>query len=166
MAGALGGGKGIGTAVGASGTTPGRGREAEDLQRTPRGLLTAGSPVASATFPPASGTDPMNGWVGDMAWSWVRQSITAADTLVAFDHNLNAPLLTGTYPNVAWLVWQMWHDGTGADAASTLSLNYETGDSASITVNSMPLRLYVGGTRTVDADHPVTVTLIFQVVSG
>jgi hypothetical protein len=91
----------------------------------------------------------------NMRGAWVTVSFVAADTLTAVVHNLDIPVQTNAaganQPNVRWLVFRIEHSGTAANAASTLSVSYETGDAANITADSMPLRLYAGGARTVGA---------------
>ena len=106
-----------------------------------------------------------NGTLENVKGSWVEVDVTAADTLVNCVHNLGVPVTVVSatnQPNVRWMVFGFQHSGTGANAASTLSCNYETGDAASITENSFPLRFYVGGGRTVGADpDDLRVTLFF-----
>jgi hypothetical protein len=108
-----------------------------------------------------------NGTLVNMAGAWVEVDITAADdgtggTRIDMVHNLGVPV-TGVLPNVRWLVFGLQHDGMGKDAASTLSLSYDSGDSGSITADSFPLRLYVGGARTVSGSNPVRATVFFTV---
>jgi hypothetical protein len=91
--------------------------------------------------------------------TWVEQSFTAADTKTVVTHNMNIPISVAGAPNVRWLCFGFEHDGDTTDAASTLSVNFEAGDA--VAVNTIELRLYVGGTRVVDGDHPVTATLFF-----
>jgi hypothetical protein len=97
--------------------------------------------------------------------AWVRYQFDTADNPETITHNLGLPLADGStsavtfIPNVRWIVFMMSHDGTGANAASTLSVSHEVGDT--ITENSIQLRLYVGGGRTVDSDHKVTVDFFF-----
>jgi len=58
-------------------------------------------------------------------------------------------------------VCRVKHNGTAADAASTLSVNYESGGPDAINANSIELRWYAAGARTVNAGNPLTVTLFF-----
>lgn len=136
------------------------------VQQIVDGGLEFGSPQdpkdpASATL--ANGV-AHNGTLVNVAGAWFEVAVAAADTKFDCAHNLGAPVATVAavkQPNVRWLVFGFQHDGTGADAASTLSVNYETSDAASITTESFPLRLYAAGGRTVSADHPVKLTLFF-----
>ncbi len=120
---------------------------------------------AAPTSSTAAGAAPTNhnGYVENIVGSWVEATFTAADTAVTCYHNLfpdpeyNLPV-TGE-PNVRWLVFGFSHDGTGANAASTLSVSFHETDT--VAVNSIELRCYVGGGRTIHADNPVTVTLFF-----
>lgn len=127
------------------------------VQRVVDGRLEFGSPQnpndpASVTL--ANGV-AHNGTLQNLLGSWVEVDVTAADTLVNCVHNLGVPVTVvaaTNQPNVRWLVFGFQHSGNGANAASTLSCNFELGDAASITENSFPLRFYVGGGRTVGAD--------------
>jgi len=105
-----------------------------------------------------------NGTTENIAGSWVEVTFDTPDSAVTCHHNLFRHWPTYTLPvtgepNVRWLVFAFSHDGNTVDAASTLSINFEEGDT--VTTNSIALRLYVGGTRVVDATHPCTATLFF-----
>lgn len=136
------------------------------LQRIVDGDLGFGSPQdprdpTSTTL--ADGVSH-NGTLENIQGAWVEMSITAADTLTLFPHNLAVPLTivaAVNQPNVRWGVLGIKHNGTGVNAASTLSLDYDTRDAASITPDSFPLRLYVGGGRTVNGGNPVLATIFF-----
>jgi len=138
----------------------------KQLQRVVDGNVEFGSPQdptdpASTTL--ADGA-AHNGTIVNMLGSWVSLDVIALDTLVACPHNLAVPITVvgaTNQPNVQWLVFGFRHDGTGATGASTFSCNYETGDAASISEDSFPLRFYSSSGRTVDGDHPLRVNLYF-----
>jgi hypothetical protein len=94
-------------------------------------------------------------------WVWVDHLFTAADTATVVAHNMNVPLRSDGGQSIRFLVAFLQHDGFGINAASTLSLNFDSRDLGLVTPNDMPLRLYVGGTRTVSGAHPVTASLVF-----
>jgi hypothetical protein len=96
----------------------------------------------------------------DLRHRWVSVIFEAADTATLVTHDLNIPLRADGALAVRWQVMGFAHNGTLANSTSTLSLNFETGDIGAVTANAFPLRLYVGGTRTVNAGNPVTATLI------
>ena len=100
-----------------------------------------------------------NGSLDNVFGSWVEAQFTVTDLpATTCYHNLDITPTAGQL-NVRWIVFGMTHDGTGVNAASTLSVNYTTGDA--VTNNSIDLRLYAGGTRTVGVANPVKVTLFF-----
>jgi hypothetical protein len=113
----------------------------------------------STTLAGAGTPTTHNGSVQNIRGQWVEVEFSAADTAVAFTHNLNSDVAVAGEPNVRWIVFGLEHDGNTADAASTLSVSFETGDT--ITANAIQLRLYVGGTRVVDGDHKAKATLFF-----
>lgn len=135
-------------------------------QRIIDGFIEVGSPQnpndpASTTLADGSAH---NGTLVNMAGAWVEVDVTAADTKFDCVHNLGAQVLVSggnNLPNVRWQVMGFQHNGTGAIATSTLSVNYDSRDQASISTTSFPLRLYVGVTRTVNGGNPVRVTLFF-----
>lgn len=136
------------------------------VQRVVDGELEFGSPQnpndpTSTTL--ANGT-AHNGTVVNMKGSWFSANVEAADTRVDCAHNLDVPVSTVAavnQPNVLWPIVCFEHNGTAADALSTLSCNYETTDAASITANSFPLRFYVSGARTVNAGNPLRAHIFF-----
>ena len=136
------------------------------IQRVVDGKLEFGSPQdptdpASATL--ANGVSH-NGTLQNTLGAWFSVNVTALDTVVACVHNLNVPItVVGgvNQPNVLWPFVCYRHDGTGATGASCFSCNYETGDAASITVDSFPLRFYSSSGRTVDGTHPLRVDIYF-----
>lgn len=138
------------------------------VQRVVDGQLEFGSPQDprdpnSATLA-AGAAGGHNGTVLNMAGAWVEADVTAADTRFDCAHNLGLPVTVVTavnQPNVRWLFACFQHNGTGVNATSTLSVNYDSRDAGSITQNSFPLRLYVGGGRTVSGPNPVRVSLFF-----
>lgn len=100
-----------------------------------------------------------NGTLVNVRGSWAQAEFTAADTATTFNHNLDLEVDSGGGPNVVWLVGRFEHNGTLANASSTLSVSFETGDS--VGRDSIELRLYAGGARTVDGSNPVLATLFF-----
>ena len=119
------------------------------------GQLSIGEPISDGT------TLKPNGVKGHMIGSFVtRTDIVAADTLYTFTHNLDIPNKASGGLNVGWIPVRYIHDGDTVDAASTITCNYETTDSASVTATAMPLRFYFGGTRVV-AGHALTATIWF-----
>lgn len=102
-----------------------------------------------------------NGGLQNMFGSWVEVEVDTADVAFTCYHNLGVVPIAGQL-NVRWLVFGMMHDGTGVGATSTLSVNYDARDVASILADSVDLRLYVGGGRTVGEENPVKVTLWFS----
>jgi hypothetical protein len=100
-----------------------------------------------------------NGSLQNIHGSWVEVEVDTANSSVTCTHNLNVPIAVAGEPNVRWLVFGFEHDGNTADAASTLSVNFETGDT--ITTDAIDLYFHVGGTRVVDGDHKLKATLFF-----
>lgn len=98
-----------------------------------------------------------NGSPDNMMGSWVEIEVDTMDAPFICYHNLGVVPIAGQV-NVRWFVAGFFHDGTGANAASTISVNYETGDA--VTANSIELRMYAGGTRSM-AENPIKVTLFF-----
>jgi hypothetical protein len=113
----------------------------------------------STTLAGAGTPTTHNGSVQNIKGQWVEVEVSAADTATTCTHNLNQTVAVAGEPNVRWIVFGFEHDGNTADAASTLSANFETGDT--ITADAIELRFYVGGTRVVDGDHKLKVTLFF-----
>jgi hypothetical protein len=126
---------------------------ARDVGDVVNGQLSIGEPISHdvALFP--------NGVKGHMLGSFVTHTaIVLADNAYTFTHNLNIPnKATGGF-NVGWIPVRYIHDGNTVDAASTISVNYETGDA--ITANAIDLRFYFGGTRVI-AGHALTATIWF-----
>ncbi len=122
----------------------------------PTSTVLAGGPVIGSF-------QKHNGSLQNIAGSWVEVSITGEGGATTYNHNLNVPISLGTRnleePNVRWLFANFSHDGNGIDGPSTLSLNYQEVDP--ITVNSIDLRLHVGGARVVDGTHPCKVSVFF-----
>ena len=136
------------------------------VQRVVDGRIEFGSPQDPNDPASTTAADGVthNGTLLNVVGSWIQLTVTALDTLVACPHNLGVPVTVVTstnQPNVRWLVFGFQHDGTGATAASCFSCNYETGDAASISEDSFPLRFYSSSGRTVDGDHPLLVSLFF-----
>lgn len=105
-----------------------------------------------------------NGTPSNINVSWFEADIETVDTRIDCVHNLEAPVVVvggNNQPNVRWPIANFVHDGTGASVISgAIGVVYESTDQGSITSNSFPLRLYAPG-RTVDATHPVKMTLGF-----
>lgn len=91
--------------------------------------------------------------------TWVRKNVTQLDTAIRCYHNLDVPVAVAGEPNVNIISAWFAHDGTGVNAASTISYNFEYGGADAVNKDYIDLRFYAGGTRTVDADHPIKVTL-------
>lgn len=127
------------------------------------GQVSIGEPVA--TIGDGSGiVDPLrpNGVKGHLLGSFVvRSDIVLADTVYTFTHNLNIPnkAVANDPLNVCWVVVRLVHDGTAVNEASTISVNYESGDA--VTENAIDLRFYIGGARTIAAPNPLTAALWF-----
>jgi hypothetical protein len=143
-------------------------QQMEEIHRVADGDIGFGHPndpnsIGSTTAAGAADVNH-NGTLENITGSWVEVTFPALDTAVTCHHNLfrNWPdyvlPITGE-PNVRWLVFGFSHDGDTADAASTLSVNFEKLDT--VAANSIQLRLYKAGARVVDGTHPVTATLFF-----
>lgn len=139
------------------------------VQRVVDGAIEFGSPQdprdpASTTLA-AGNAGGHNGTLLNIAGSWVEVEVDAADARFDCAHNLGVPVTVvaaANQPNVRWLVMGLRHNGAGVNAASTLSVNYDSRDAANITLNSFPLRLYAAGARTVGgAPNTVRVSLFF-----
>ena len=133
------------------------------IQRTMDGDIEFGTPndprdPASTTL--ANGSDH-NGDLQNIRGSWVEVSITTGgnglNNQITCTHNLNVQVLSGTTPNVRWLVFGFQHDGTGALAGSSITAVYSGG---TVTADSIQLKFWAGG-LTVDGSHPLKVTLFF-----
>lgn len=96
-----------------------------------------------------------NGTLMNIKGSWVELEIDTRDLAFEVNHNLAVPVFDGEM-NVRWFIAGVRHDGTAAGVSAVISFNHEDGDA--ITENMFELRCYANG-RTVDADHPVRVTL-------
>lgn len=143
-------------------------QQVEEVQRVADGLIEFGHPNdpedISSTTPAGMASTSHNGNVQNIVGAWVEAKFTATNSAVLVYHNLfahdpNYAVPVSGAPNVRWLVFGFSHDGTGVDAASALSVNFTEGDT--VNANSIQLRLYAAGTRTVGAGNPVTVTLFF-----
>ncbi len=108
-----------------------------------------------------------NGTVIDMDGSWVEVELTSTtQAAVTFNHNLflstpNYTIVSTAEPNVRWLMMGWIHDGDSASSSDVVvNVWYEGG---TVTANSIPLqtKVTVGGTLTVDGDHPMKLTLFF-----
>jgi hypothetical protein len=135
----------------------------EELTLQEEGRISYGSPqnpedLADTTLA-GSAAGAHAGTLENMEGSWVELDVETADWPTTCYHNLNTPVAVAGSPNVRWLVFGYQHDGNTADVASTVSCSFEVGDI--VAVNSIELRFYVGGTRVVNKDHPLKVTLFF-----
>ena len=110
-----------------------------------------------------------NGTLSNIAGSWVEIALTATGiTNATCYHNLyqtnpqyTVPV-TGE-PNCRWQIHGIMHDGTNADATSTLSVDvFFVGGAVNTDDISLRFVVATGGTAlTIDGDHPVLVTLFF-----
>lgn len=115
----------------------------------------------ASTTAAGSSTTAHNGRPDNIFGSWVEVTFDAADAATLCRHNLDMPIVNAEL-NVRWMVFAFQHSGVGVNAASTLSINYDTRDSAAILADSLNLRLYVGGGRTIAAGaNAVKVSLFF-----
>jgi hypothetical protein len=142
-------------------------QQVEEIHRVLDGLVGFGNPqdptsLTSTTAPGAAAANHP-GTMENIIGSWVEVTFTAANTAVTCHHNLfpdpGYTLPVTGEPNVRWLLFGLSHDGDSANAASTLSVSFKEGDT--VAVNSLQLRLHVGGARVVDGDHPVVACLFF-----
>lgn len=123
----------------------------------------------STTRAGGTGSGSHNGTLSNIMGSWVDVSLTSANvTKVACNHNLylNSPEHTVSVsgePNCRWLIFGIMHDNQGEDSTSSLDVSVSfLGDTVS--VNSIELRFdptTAGTAVTIDADHPILVTLFF-----
>lgn len=133
----------------------------QELQRVVGGLLDVGEPqnpydesnttdlAGDIVGPPAAGRPVHNGTPGNLLGSWVEVEIAAANAAVAFNHNLDLPVVGTDEPNVRILSQTLRHSGAGA-APGPLSLEYD--DSlCTVGANTIELVLRAGGTRTIAA---------------
>ena len=123
----------------------------------------------SAVLAGGTGAGTHNGVTSNIMGSWVELSLTATGISdQTCNHNLY--LTNNQYtvpvagkPNVRWLPFAVMHDGTGKDATSFLDVEVEF-LGGTVSANSIVLRVRVatvGTAVTVDASHPVRVTLFF-----
>lgn len=100
-----------------------------------------------------------NGLLDNINGSWVEVEFTTSILGANCYHNLNQPLLVG--PNVRWFVCKIEHDNAGTNPrAAPMCVYYLSG--SVITENSIVLSIsYTAAWRTVNADHPIKVTLFF-----
>lgn len=140
-------------------------------QRIIDGLIEFGSPQdpndpASTTRALGTGTGAHNGTLVNLAGAWYEVVLTATGrSAVTVTHNLNAHTNNPTTSaNVRWLIFGVMHDGTNADATTTYTVNgwYQGGTRTADTI-ALAFNLVIGGTApTIDASHPVVVTLWLQ----
>jgi hypothetical protein len=127
------------------------------------GQISIGEPIAPSPDPATpTALDALrpNGVKGHMLGSFVQVSIGTGDLDVAFTctHNLNIPNKVAGGLNVGWVIVRAEHNGTGAGVTSSISVNYETGDT--VTANAIDLRFYANA-RTVNDANPIVFTLWF-----
>ena len=115
-----------------------------------------------------STADPQhNGVAENIRGSWVEFEVTSVtDGLSAkIDciHNLGVPLTSGiAEPNVRWIVMGIKHSGAdGGNPKDGISVEYQTGDSGSITADSMPLRVRVGDRTIAAGANSLDISLFF-----
>jgi hypothetical protein len=98
-----------------------------------------------------------NGRVANIRGSWVSVEFAAADTAVAFNHNLDIPVFGTNEPNVRWLFSNFRHSGVGP-AVSNLNLEYDdllctmTKDSIDLVLRSQGVRTIAVGANAVKVD--------------
>jgi hypothetical protein len=136
------------------------------LQDIADGRLAFGSPQDPTDPQSATRANGVahNGSLENIQGSWVEAVVTGSgqSRIVTFTHNLDLPVITDQ-PNVRWLHFGSYHDGTGAVATTRVwvFLSYIGGDT--VTNNAIDLRLATlwGATPTVDASHPLVVSVFF-----
>lgn len=106
-----------------------------------------------------AGAGGHNGALQNIYGSFVELDVEALDTATSCQHNLSVPVAVAGEPNVLWTVMRWVHDGTAATSTSVPGVLFEEGDT--VGTDSIQLRFYCSATRTVDADHPLKVTLFF-----
>jgi hypothetical protein len=136
-----------------------------ELQELISGNLSLGHPqdpdsdTSNIRAGEAAGNHP--GTQGHIEGSWVELQVDDSPTTnssITCYHNLNVPVAVSGEPNVRWQIWGWSHDGTGSGADTAVDVGFIAGDA--VTVNSIDLFVYAN-TLTVDADHPLKVTLRF-----
>lgn len=109
-----------------------------------------------------------NGILQNIDGSWFEAVLTSTGkSTVTCIHNLNSEIQTNlpaTVPNVRWLNFAVMHDGTGADATSIYRVQvWYQGGSRDKDQISLGFDIVTAGTApTINADHPVVVTLFFS----
>lgn len=126
----------------------------EDLFRAG---ISFGVPVSRDSLGTAAGARTAH-----MRGNFVRVAVTSLNTNIAFAHNLNLQAPTGVV-NVSWLVFGWRHNNVGAGAGDTVSVGYIDG---AITSDSISLRVFASGARTIDVTNPLTITLWFMPADG
>ena len=127
------------------------------------GGISIGEPLAWDVLTGAVDLLRPNGVKGHILGDFVQVEVGFKDTgdwiAVTCTHNLNIPNRVAGGLNVGWTPVRFEHDGNTVDAASTISVNYRTGDT--VTANAIDLRFYASGTRVVSDAHPIIATLWF-----
>jgi hypothetical protein len=118
------------------------------------GQISIGEPVSEDT------TLKPNGVKGHLLGSFVEVVIGTNDlnTAMTCTHNLNLSVW-GTDLNVGWIIVRAEHSGTGAAVNSTISCNFQTGDT--IGANAIELRFYADTRTVTDGADALTVHLWF-----
>lgn len=111
---------------------------------------------------PQSGSEFPNGLRGNLASSYVVNSVTAAGTAVDYTHNLDIGVGAANALNVFWFAG-FKHSGVGASSISAMSLDFQVGDT--VGADSVQLRLRAPN-RTVNVANPVVVCVMFYGVTG
>jgi len=115
------------------------------------------------TTPSAGSTDTAhNGLLDNIHGSWVEVEFTSNVIGKVCWHNLDVPVLDINTPNVRWQVFGVFHDRAGAaPQAAPMGVSFHAGAGV-VTRNWIVLQLdSPAASRTIDADHPVKVTLFF-----
>ena len=138
------------------------------VQREVDGKLEFGSPQnpSDPTSTTRANGTTHNGTLLNVDGSWFDAVLTATGkSSVTCIHNLNVGTLTpATVPNVRWLVFGVMHDGTGADATSIYRVSVWFQAPSAPTANQIVLGFDIvtaGTAPTINADHPVVVSLFF-----
>lgn len=102
-----------------------------------------------------------NGQTDNIKGSWVEIRFTARNVATLAFHNLGMPVVLSPLPNVRWINFGIITNSTGNGPFASISINYDFRDSASMTEDAMPLRIYSRLGRVISALQPTVVTLYF-----
>ena len=104
-----------------------------------------------------------NGRLSNIRGSWVELEIASSLPARIYTHNLNLPVHNnGSFdePNVRWFCTNIRHDGTGFYFNSE-DISFEFVEGRTVTANSIDLVMRFGFFRTINASHPLKVTMFF-----